>query len=648
MLAYILALDHKVNNVILRKILKVLVNTKTSLRFERRRYRRQQSYSLLTVKGIKMQQDMVLVSTVSLCILQVSLFSLMKGSLSGRRRHIKRRKTDIGLNRASDTDHGSFQYVDIDEENNTESQDYITVGSGSQKNEPPTISFSAESFQERSRLLHERINKNTNDVNAWLELVHLQWSFIGADTGTLDSSRETTLAHMEMAVLDRALNANPSNRLSLPLVLEHIKVASNSGLWDVQKVNERWHEVLTWTTHSLESLVTVWYAFLDYRKSTSSQFRVDDTLKLYSDALHAINTAAKKSESQLLDIYRLDLIKSLSQLLQCAGYTEWGTAILQAEIEILVCAVREGIPSTLEYDDFLDLFSVWWDDDQCHISDQGDYRGFSHLNWKRPVSHLDQKWEEYESSSKLDPDGSFQVWRHNELVHGKRLQPRNIGSKEGHPDPYSFVLAADIRDLLFIPASYPHPILVRALDIFTEYLGMPQNWIWQTLNFGSPALSENCIEYMYSTASCFGQIRFPEDFWLSFSSLNPFNEKFIMKMPCSIDVLFPRLPQDPRGEWFTILPNPNKYVCARVERCLLQVMNQQNPLKSCVDDFASMDLALPLAVLYAAGGNPKRYVCILTLTQCTKRIKKTTTTHTKCTTIVACIYPIGALYMGKW
>ena len=40
---------------------------------------------------------------------------------------------------------------------------------------------------------------------------------------------------MEMAVLDRALNANPSNRLSLPLVLEQIKVASNSGIWDVQK-----------------------------------------------------------------------------------------------------------------------------------------------------------------------------------------------------------------------------------------------------------------------------------------------------------------------------------------------------------------------------------------------------------------------------
>ena len=76
----------------------------------------------------------------------------MKGSLSGRRRHIKRRKTDIGLNRASDTDHGSFQYVDIDEKNNTESQDYITVGSGSQKNE--VVYSMKESIKIQMMLMH--------------------------------------------------------------------------------------------------------------------------------------------------------------------------------------------------------------------------------------------------------------------------------------------------------------------------------------------------------------------------------------------------------------------------------------------------------------------------------------------------------------
>jgi len=489
-----------------------------------------------------------------------------------------------------------------------EENNYVFSEPQSQEDNLSTFSFPAESPQERSRILHERINTNAGDIDAWLELVHLQWNFIGADTTSLESANETTLAHLELAVLECALNASPTNRFSLPLLLEQIKVASNAGIWDRTRVNDQWHELLTRTTHSLESLATVWHAFLQYRISSPSQFRVDDTLSLYSDALGAIHAAAKDTESLPLDTYRLELIKSLSQFLQKAGYTEWGTAILQAELEILVCVAREGIPSTLEKDDFMDLFCVWWDDDQCHISDHGDYRGFSHATWKRPVICLEQKWGEEALSNGLKSNGAFQIWRHNELELGKRLQPRNITSTEGCPDPYSFVLAADIRNFLFIPSSHPPTILIQALDIFTEYLGMPQNWIWQTVNFGYPASNEKFVEYMYTTATSLGHMDFPEDFWTGFSSVNPFGQQYIMKMPCSIDVLFPRSSQDPRGQWFTMIPKMNWHIAPRVERCLLQVMKQQIPMKKFPEDIAYLDLALPLAVLYAAGGDPKRYV----------------------------------------
>lgn len=436
----------------------------------------------------------------------------------------------------------------------------------------------------------------------------MQWDFIGADSDTFDTINKTTLAHMELAVLDRALNAAPSNRHSIPLVLEQIKVASTSGIWDAQKVDGKWQELFSWTSYSLASLVDVWHAFIAYRKSNSSDFRVDDILGLYAAALKEVEAAAKENESLLLDTCRLDLISSLCNFLQTAGYAEWGTAILQAELEILVCMVRESIPANLQQDDFLDLFCVWWDDDPCHISDVGEYRGFSHATWKRPVVSLDMEFEDQVGPSKQDRGDDLESWRQNELEQGKRLQPREITSTNGEPDPYSFILAADIRTFLFIPASYPEPILLKALDSFTEYLNMPRNWISQTSKLGYLTSSEQNVEYMYNIATCLDQMSLPEAFWTESCSLKYCKEPNIIKMPCSIDVLFPRTQHDPRGEWFTIMPDLSKAIFARVERCLLQIMKQ--PLSRMKDpvDSTEIYLALPLSVLYASKGDSKRYV----------------------------------------
>lgn len=477
----------------------------------------------------------------------------------------------------------------------------------SNENLSPPPTFHAESPQEKSRKLHEKIDNNPSDVAAWLDLMHLQWDFMGGDDKVSDSAKGTTLARMELAVLERALNASESNRFSLSLTLEELKVAATSGLWDTQRVEDRWQELLSQFAHSLKSLAAVWHAFLDYRNSNSSKFQVDDTVKLYAKAIEALETSAKGYENDILDTCRLDLMKSLTQLLQKAGYTEWGTAILQAELEILVCAARENIPSTTEKADFLDLFCAWWDDDQCHLSDCGEYRGFSYATWKREDVFLSKEQEEETGNGNMCPKEPFEAWRYNELQQGQRLQPRHIDDMEGCPDPYSFVLATDIRDLIFLPAGRPQLILIKALDIFTEYLGMPTNWIRQVVNLGRPASFDENVEYLFTNTPRLGCMSFPKEFWTDLSCSDFSHEQFIIHMPCTVDVLFPRSQKDPRGRWYTILPKLNKAVYDRVVRCLCQVINQQISLNS-VDGTIEMYLALPLAVLQAAADDTQRYV----------------------------------------
>lgn len=140
---------------------------------------------------------------------------------------------------------------------------------------------------ELNRLLVDR----PHDIGAWLELVRCQASEISSDSLSQGSSPDklaSAVADIQAAVLDRALEKNPS---SVKLKLAQLEVCN--GRWEVERIATEWKNLVF--QHAADPCV--WKQYLRYVRSS---FRTFSTSRVTSAYVRAISTLRGARDGTLL------------------------------------------------------------------------------------------------------------------------------------------------------------------------------------------------------------------------------------------------------------------------------------------------------------------------------------------------------------
>ena len=265
-----------------------------------------------------------------------------------------------------------------------------------------------------------------------------------------------------------------------------------------------------------------------------------------------------------------------------AGYRELGFSVLQALLELHLYQLRHG--STDEATVLAD-FAQWWDDEHPRIGSSG-YLGFPAPSRGSPCPSVTEPKKD-NSLSRLDQ------WLVTELNEGQRLVPRSIEDVGG--DPFSYVLAADMKGLLFLPAWDAAPASLKILDVLLAYMGLPRHWTEQVLLLGEPAARKESN----TASSCAFPLLVPPHS----SMLADTNElhRTLFHTRVTPSSLFPRSLNDPRGRWFTAL-NP---VTANTSQMAVRLLEQATRVMGGVPAAAAVVAQASLAV---ASENPALYV----------------------------------------
>lgn len=218
-------------------------------------------------------------------------------------------------------------FVPVADEN--ESCSYGPNGDPNELARPPLTSHTDKdsvstptSPQEKIRKLHALIEKSPDDVDAWLKLVRVQRELLGDTNFLQHPTMENTLAQMELSVIQRALDASRSNVKSMPLLLTKLKILADRGLWPDEKIQQEWQTLLTHSAWDTDELIQLWLGYVAFRRSSATQFRLDDVARVYADAVQAITQQLRTcptSDTVSLEKCRLDLIFDMCQMLQSAG-----------------------------------------------------------------------------------------------------------------------------------------------------------------------------------------------------------------------------------------------------------------------------------------------------------------------------------------
>ena len=139
--------------------------------------------------------------------------------------------------------------------------------------------------------LNRRLADNPHDIGSWLELVRCQASEVSSDSlsqGSTPDKLASAVADIQAAVLDRALEKNPS---SVELKLAQLEVCN--GCWEVERIAAEWKNLVF--QHAADP--GVWKQYLRYVRSS---FRTFSTSRVTSAYVRAISTLRGARDGTLL------------------------------------------------------------------------------------------------------------------------------------------------------------------------------------------------------------------------------------------------------------------------------------------------------------------------------------------------------------
>ncbi|OJZ88703.1 hypothetical protein ASPFODRAFT_185342 [Aspergillus luchuensis CBS 106.47] len=314
-------------------------------------------------------------------------------------------------------------------------------------------------IKERNAELLQIVEKQPDDVSAWLTLIDHQESLLRGperEFGSLTYAEKMGLADIKLSLYEKALKkVGPSpakDRLLLGLLEEGAK------LWDTKKLSAQWQTILK----SNSEYINLWIRYLDFRQTEFLDFTYERCLATFLECLRLNKSSFEKPEKTQIHFY---LFLRLTLFIREAGFTEHAAALWQGLLELTF--YRPGsLDRSKGPEEVIPAFLEYWESEVSRIGEAGA------KGWKNEGNVLRNANSSEKLQFQLNPKAVFAAWApsERERIVNARLPARSIDDSE-EDDPYRVIIAPDLEEILSL-AWQPTPVGVL-IDSFFYYSHLP-------------------------------------------------------------------------------------------------------------------------------------------------------------------------------
>ncbi|KAF5385409.1 hypothetical protein D9757_005389 [Collybiopsis confluens] len=281
--------------------------------------------------------------------------------------------------------------------------------------------------QKTLKRLEQLVSADPSSIPSWLALLSQTLSTVNIHSKNSEKAR----SEIALAIISRALSAHPANSNSPLLRIKYL--LAGEKIWEDRDCDLEWEKALN------SGDIDLWMEWLEWRmrKAKSS-----DALNDVIDA--ALRVLSSRGNSEQSEIEKVRVFWRTAIALQQAGYHERATALFQAQAE-LTFEIPQAL-SRLSLDTRLEGLEEFW---ESEVPRMGERESKGWANW---ASHkyefaLNVLSATTSQSTELDP---YRQWAEYETsVDRVRHVPARSTNEYTDRDPYSVILFADIRSLLF-------------------------------------------------------------------------------------------------------------------------------------------------------------------------------------------------------
>lgn len=369
-----------------------------------------------------------------------------------------------------------------------ESRDYRSIygkAKGQDQPQDPDLQFATEtedsgsdtgrtikldtSVREKNVSLSRKVDENPHDIDAWLELIDHQDALIngGDDRRRITNAEIRSTADIKIHMYEKALIKTrclvDRERLLQGLMTEAAKI------WELKVQADRWEQI---AKENIDSLL-LWTSYLNFKQSTFSTFRYEESKELYLSRIKLLLTAIKKSGNLSIDSVNslcqqiLYVLLRLTLFVRESGYSELSVAIWQGILEFNFCGPSPTVSLSEEERD--NFFRKFWESEVPRLGEDGA------LGWRRYIDDEDSsdvpEGITDEMHTSIQQTEVFNSWATAERQRSKcSRMPARTMDEVVEDDPFRVILFSDIEEFLI---SLPINMHALCVDAFLTFCHLP-------------------------------------------------------------------------------------------------------------------------------------------------------------------------------
>ncbi|KAF8167773.1 NRDE-2, necessary for RNA interference-domain-containing protein [Crassisporium funariophilum] len=287
--------------------------------------------------------------------------------------------------------------------------------------DPTTLTF----HQETLKSLEQELDMNPRLADKWFSLMNQTLSTIPL------TSKNATKARSEITVsiLARALAADPQNLTNKRLRLAYLKAGEE--IWHESKLRSEWEDVLK------VGGADIYLEWLEWKIRKGNK-GVDGVVE------SAVRSLSSLGNDEDAEVGKVRVFWRVATAIKNAGYPERATAMFQAQAELTFNRPPDIMEKSVQAQ--LNDVEDFWDSECPRFMEEGS-KGWATWYPSRSQEHPLTVSETTQSPSMPDLD-PYRQWANQEsFADRNRYLPTRSDSDT--LDPYSTVLFADIRPMLF-------------------------------------------------------------------------------------------------------------------------------------------------------------------------------------------------------
>ena len=310
--------------------------------------------------------------------------------------------------------------------------------------------------------LSRAVDVDPSDCDAWFKLIDHQDYVLGMDQelrGTaIPRAERQSIAEVKVSMyecaLSKAVTMEAKEKLALGLMDEGSKV------WHGGTLSARWKSLLRTVPNSLR----LWTHYLDYKQSTFSHFRYEETRSSFLECLKLLREAHENpvittAERYAISVVRVYVVVRLTSFMREAGFAELSVATWQALLEYEFCKPPQEAGRELFVENEITMFSLskfeeFWESEVPRIGEEGAI-GWANYIVGRGESYKTTAVASSSFESIRDIFGSWATEENQKSLYSR--QPARTTDDLDEDDPYQVILFSDVRDVLENFAISPPP-----------------------------------------------------------------------------------------------------------------------------------------------------------------------------------------------